>query len=47
MSRSEVNEKWSRDYIQTRVWQIIEEECGIQRKDFNDDSRFVQDMGLD
>ncbi len=47
MSRSEISEKWSRDYVQTTVWQIIEDEGGIQRKDFNDDSRFVQDMGLD
>ena len=43
----EVNEKWSRDYVSTTVWQIIEYETGIRRGDFNDDSRFIQDMNLD
>ena len=46
MSRSEVNEKWSRDYVKTSVWIIIENEGGINREDFNEDSRFVEDMGM-
>ena len=29
------------------VWQIIEYETSIKREDFNDDSRFIEDMGLD
>lgn len=47
MNLPEVSEKWSRDYVSTTVRQIIEYETGVLQKDFNDDSRFVQDMGLD
>ena len=47
MNQPEVNGKWSRDYVQIAVWQIIEDEGGIRREDFNDDSRFIEDMGLD
>jgi len=46
MNRKEVGEKWSRDYVSITVWQIIEDECGVMRKDFNDDSRFIEDMNL-
>jgi hypothetical protein len=46
MSLPKVNEKWSRDCIHISVWQIIEEEGGIEQKDFNDDSRFVEDMRM-
>ncbi|HEX8250709.1 MAG TPA: hypothetical protein VF599_21220 [Pyrinomonadaceae bacterium] len=47
MTRSEVNEKWSRDYVAESVWLISEDEAGIKRKDYTEDSRFVQDMGMD
>ena len=47
MSRSEINEKWSRDYVAISVWLIIEDEAGINREDFDEDSRFIEDMGLD
>jgi hypothetical protein len=47
MSRIEVSEKRSRDYVAISVWQIIEDEGGIRREDFNDDSRFIEDMELD
>jgi hypothetical protein len=46
MSLPKVNEKWSKDYVELSVWMIIEDEGGIDRKDFNDDSRFVEDMGM-
>jgi acyl carrier protein len=46
MSRPEVSEKWSRDYVVISVWQIIEDQGGISREDFNDDSRFIEDMNL-
>jgi len=46
MSLPKVNEKWSRDYVSLSVWMIIEDEGGIERKDFNDDSRFIEDMGM-
>ena len=46
MSLPKVNEKWSKEYVEISVWMIIENEGGINREDFNDDSRFVEDMGL-
>lgn len=45
LSRPEVSEKWSRDYVHLSVWMIIEDELGIDRNNFNDDSRFIEDMG--
>jgi len=47
MNRPEVGEKWSRDYVSMTIWQIIEDETGVLQKDFNEDSRFIEDMGLD
>ena len=47
MSRPEVSEKWSRDYVNLSVWMIIEDELGINKENFNDDSRFIEDMGAD
>ena len=46
MNRQEINAKWSRDYVSITVWQIIEDEGGVSRKDFYDDSRFIEDMGM-
>ena len=47
MSLPKVSEKWSRSYVEISVWQIVEDEGGIERKDFDDDSRFIEDMGMD
>ncbi len=47
MGRPEVGEKWSRDYVHLSVWMIIEDELTINKEDFNDDSRFIEDMGAD
>ena len=47
MSRREVSGKWSRDYVTISVWLIIEDEAGIERKDYNENSRFIEDMGMD
>ena len=47
MSRREVSGKWSRDYVAITVWQIIEDEGGFDVEDFNEDSRFIEDMGMD
>jgi acyl carrier protein len=48
MSCPEISEKCSRDYVENSVWQIIEEQLGIEREDFNfnEDSRFIEDMGI-
>lgn len=34
-------------YVEVLIWQIIEDEAGIDRKDYNEDSRFIEDMGMD
>lgn len=47
MSISKINEKWSRDYVANLIWLILEDETGIDRKDYNEDSRFIEDMGMD
>lgn len=47
ISLPEVSEKWSKDYVLISVWQIIENEGAIDKTKFNDDSRFIEDMGLD
>ena len=36
-----------REYIADKVWIIIEDEAGINRQDFNENSRFIEDMGMD
>lgn len=46
MSRSEISEKWSRDYIAVSVMLIVEDESGVDRKNFNEDSRFIEDLGM-
>ena len=40
-----VSSKWSRGYIEITVWLAVEDELGIDRNEFDLDSRFVQDMG--
>ena len=47
MMRSEVSPRWSRDYVALSVWMMVEEELGIDRNDFDEDSRFIEDMGVD
>ena len=44
MSRVELSAR-SRDAVAESVWQIVESGIGIKRKDFTEDSRFIQDMG--
>ena len=45
MSRPELAGKRSRDAVAESVWQIVGEEIGIDRKNFTEDSRFIEDMG--
>ena len=42
-----VSSQWSKGYVETTVWSAIEDELGIDRHDFNLDSRFIEDMGAD
>lgn len=36
-----------RDSIAGQIWKIIEDEGGVLREDYDEDSRFIEDMGLD
>lgn len=36
-----------REYIADKVWLIIKDETGINRRDYHEDSRFIEDMGMD
>jgi acyl carrier protein len=47
MGRPEVSPKWSRDYVALSVWRMVEDELGIDRDAFNEDSRFIEDMGAE
>jgi hypothetical protein len=47
MGRPELDSKLSRGAVAESVWQILEGELGIKRAKFREDSRFVQDMGMD
>ena len=46
-SHPTVSKQWSRSYVEVTVWLAIENELAINKEDFNDDSRFIQDMGAD
>ena len=35
-----------REYLADKIWLIIEDEAGIERKDFNENSRLIEDMGM-
>lgn len=47
MNQPNVSKQWSRDYVAITLWLLLEDELGISRNDFTEDSRFVQDMGAD
>lgn len=47
MAQPKINEKRSRAYVAAAVWSIIEDEAAIVREEHNDDSRFIEDMGMD
>ncbi len=47
MSLPKVSEKWSREYVFLSVMMIIEEESGFNRENFNEDSRFIEDLRMD
>ncbi len=47
MTIPKINKKCSRNYVAIIVWLILEDEAGIDRKDYNEDSRFIEDMGMD
>jgi len=36
-----------RDEIAEKVWEFLEYETGIDKSNFTEDSRFIEDMGID
>lgn len=38
---------YPREFIADKVWLIVEDEGGVDRRDFTEDSRFIEDMGID
>lgn len=36
-----------RESIANQIWTIIEDEGGVLRDDYDEDSRFIEDMGMD
>ena len=40
-----VSQQWSRGYVEVTVWLAIEDELGVRKENYNDDSRYIQDMG--
>lgn len=47
MTIPKISEQSSRNYVAIIVWLILEDEAAINRKDYNEDSRFIEDMGMD
>ena len=47
MKRPQLAGLRSRDAVAEEVWQIVEDELGVDRKNFNEESRFIEDMGAD
>ncbi len=47
MSQPQINKNLSRDYVATTVWLLLEDELGIERAFYTEDSRFIEDMGAD
>ncbi len=45
MARPELAHGRSRDAVAESVWQAVEDEIGIKRTNFSEESRFIQDMG--
>jgi hypothetical protein len=45
MARPEFAGRRSREAVAESVWQTLELVIGIERKDFTEDSRFIEDMG--
>lgn len=41
------NKRLPRDLIASEVWEMIEDEGGVTRNDFDENSHFIEDMGMD
>lgn len=47
MSQPKINKNLSREYVALSVWLLLEDELGIERAFYTEDSRFIEDMGAD
>jgi len=47
MRQPQINKNLSRDYVALSLWLILEDELGINRAYYTEDSRFIEDMGAD
>lgn len=47
MTLPEINKKRSREEVRQMVLIMVEDESGVSRDRFNEDSRFIEDLGLD
>lgn len=43
----QVQEKFTREQVAEKIWEILVYKTGIKRSKFDEDSRFIEDMGLD
>lgn len=43
----QVEGKFSRHQVAEKIWEILVYETGINREKFNEESRFIADMGID
>ena len=42
-----VSHEWSRGYVEVTVWLCIEDELGVKKENYTEDSKYVHDMGAD
>lgn len=46
-AQPQISAEKSRDTIALELWFLLEDQLGIERHKFNEDSRFIEDMGID
>jgi acyl carrier protein len=44
---SQVQDKFTREQVAEKIWEILVNETGINRKKFDENSHFIEDMELD
>jgi hypothetical protein len=47
MTQPSIQSISSRETVALKLWFVLEDELGIERYLYTEDSRFIQDMGLD
>lgn len=44
---SRIGNQKSREEIAEKIWELLVDETGVDRTKYDENSRFIQDMGLD